>query len=158
MLTTKERNRATTASSRDSGVIDSIAFCGRVAGADQDLSADGQTPLAALKRVMDESFDHAQRAPIHGAQFLGGPRIGQAECEPDEISVFEMLARHVRAAQRAGELKAGDASLMTTLIIGAVVGAADLLQYGRPDRGNLDSDAEFPPLLLLDLLSTKRCN
>ena len=76
----------------------------------------------------------------------------------DEASAFEMLSRHVRAAQRAGELKAGDPSLMTALIVGAVVGAADVLRYARPNHERRGRDAEIPPLLLIDLLSTKGCN
>ncbi len=157
MLTTKERNKATKSSS-DNGILDALAVCGRTGRVEHDGLGGSQTPLAALKRAVGESFVRARDAPACGAHFLGEPGFGQADRESDEASVFEMLSRHVRAAQRAGELKAADASLLTTLIIGAIVGTADFLQYARPNRKRLASDAEFPPLLLLDLLSTKGCN
>ncbi len=117
-----------------------------------------QTPLGALNRVVRESFDRAARLPSRGSYPFKEPKDDEAEREADEAGVFEMFSKHVRAAQRAGELKAGDTSLMTALIVGSVVGAADLSRYSRPNWEKGAREAEFPPLLLLDLLSTRSCN
>jgi hypothetical protein len=96
--------------------------------------------------------------PTGGALLFGEPGSGRAEGTPECPSAFELLSRHVRAAQRAGKLKAGDASLMTTLIVGSVLGAADLAQCARAKPGWCASDPDIPALLLLDLLATKGCN
>jgi hypothetical protein len=158
MLRTKERSKAMAAPSSSSGLFNPLDVCGRATGAEPDSSDVDQTPLAALKRAVRESFDRARCVPTDGVHFLGEPRFGQTECGSDEGRAFETFSRHVRAAQRAGELKAGDPSLMTALIVGAMVGAADLLRYARPNPQRLARDPEFPPLLLLDLLSTRACN
>ena len=158
MLTTKERNRATTASSRDSASyrLDRVLWA-RGRGGPRSLrrrpnaSRRAKAGYGRILRPCAACADPWRAVPWWTENRASGMRAGRDQRLRD--------ARTPRPGGAArGRTQSGDASLMTTLIIGAVVGAADLLQYGRPDRGNLDSDAEFPPLLLLDLLSTKRCS
>lgn len=124
-----------------------------VTGADlrRDLHG-GPPPLEALKRMVRGSFELARRLPGGGEYSL------EAGACAAEGPVFERLSRQVRAAQRAGALKAGDASLIAALIVGSLVGAADLARRGRRKCANDEREAECPSLLLLDLLATKGCN
>jgi hypothetical protein len=62
----------------------------------------------------------------------------------------------VRAAQTAGELKAGDVSLTTTLIACTIIGTADLAQHPRATPGTGSSGPEIAALFLLDLLAMKK--
>ncbi len=82
------------------------------------------TPLKALKRIVRSSFER-ERCSSTDRQDLNG------RSTPDP-SAFEMLSSEVRAAQCAGELRAGDAAIMATLIISAVLGAAELSPVFKP--------------------------
>ena len=139
------------ASNQNGGVDGEIWRAGRAQGNGAD---GGPTALDALKRMVRGSFELARDLPCGGACLFGEPRSEQATGP----TTFEMISRHVRAAQRAGELKAADAFLMTVLILGSVVGAADLIQYVRAGEDGSINEGECPPLLLLDLLTTKTCN
>ncbi len=142
MLTMKEANDATTLSI-ETEVSDA-------------LERRDPTPLETLRRAVRGLFELARRLPTGGVYLFG--ESGRMEDESEGPSAFEMLSRHVRAAQRAGELKAGDVSLMPTLIACTILGAADLAQHARAKPGTGASEAHMPPLLLLDLLATKGCN
>ncbi len=114
------------------------------------------TALAALKRAVRTSFDLARYLPACEACLFDGS--GDPESDLEDRTVFETLWSHVCAAQRAGELKAADALLVTALIVSSVVGAADLAQYARVEPESRINDGDCPALLLLDLLTTKNCN
>jgi hypothetical protein len=125
---------------------------GGASAADSEGARCDPKPFQALKRAVRRLFERACRLPGGGADLFGD--AGRAEDESEHSSAFETLSRHVRAAQRAGEVRAGDVSLMTTLIACAVIGAADLAQYPRPTAGAGASDADALPRLLLELLAT----
>jgi hypothetical protein len=127
--------------------LDSFGGASAAKGARRD-----PMPLQALKRAVLRLFERACRLPGGGADLFGD--AGGAEDESEHSSALETLSRHVRAAQRAGEVRAGDVSLMTTLIACTVIGAADLAQYPRPTAGAGASDADVLPRLLLELLAT----
>jgi len=116
------------------------------------------TPLDALKRLVWASFERARRHPAGCAGLLGEPELGHAKDDSHGPSVFEMVWRHVRAAQRAGELKAADALLMSALIVGSLAGAADFAKFSGAGQESRLDDPECVALLLLDLMTTKTCN
>ena len=116
------------------------------------------TALDALKRAVRMSFDLARYLPACEACLFGGSEASGPKSDLEDRTVFETLWSDVRAAQRAGELKAADALLVTALIVSSVVGAADLAQYARAEPESSINGGECPALLLLDLLTTKNCN
>lgn len=125
--------------------------------ADHESLRSEPTPLEALKHAVRGSFERVRYLPTGQARWFGEPGFDRSESGgSDAQGAFDMLSRHVRAAQRAGEIKAGDASLMTALIIGSVLGAADLARYARARP--CVSESDFLPLLLLELLTTKGYN
>jgi hypothetical protein len=116
------------------------------------------TALDTLKRAVRMSFDLARFLPAREACLFGGSEFGRPKGDLEDRTVFETLWSHVRAAQRAGEVKAADPLLVTALIVSSIVGAADLAQYARAEQESSINDGECPALLLLDLLTTKNCN
>ncbi len=154
MLTIKDRNDATATVWTENEISDALEGVARMS---EGWRRD-PTPLEVLRRAVQGSFELARRLPTSRARLFGESGFGQAEGEPQGPSAFDLLSRHVRAAQRAGELKAGDASLLMALIVGSVLGAADLAQYTGAKPGRCAIDADIPALLLLDLLATKGCN
>jgi hypothetical protein len=135
-------------------VIEAIDTFERVSAPDSEGGRCDSKPLETLKRAVRELFELACRSPGGGACLFAEP--GRMEKESNSSSAFETLSCHVRAAQRAGEVKAGDVSLMTTLIACTVIGTADLAQYPRATPKTGANDAEIPPLFLLDLLAPKK--
>ena len=79
----------------------------RMSAADNEGAHGDPTSLEALKRAVRGFFELARRLPTSAAHLFGEPGSGRAEGVSEGPSAFEMLSRHVRAAQRAGELKAG---------------------------------------------------
>jgi len=142
MLTTKDKETATVGS--ESKVCNAAGEDGRSIGLKGSDSRGDFTPLKALKRLVRWSLESECR-----------PQDGRADLTGE---FFTMLLSLVRAAQGAGEIRAGDASLITALIVGSVIGAADLSRHVRSKRECGASDLECPPLFLLDLLGTKNCN
>jgi hypothetical protein len=134
-------------------VLEAIDTFGRVSAPDSEGARCDSKPLEVLRRAVWELFELACRSPGGGASLFA---TGRTESEPASSSAFETLSCHVRAAQRAGEVRAGDVSLMTTLIACTVIGTADLAQYPRATPKTGANDAEIPPLFLLDLLATKK--
>lgn len=137
-------------------VLDALDRFGRMGAPDSEGARLDAKPLEALRRAVRDLFELARRSP-GGAAYLFGVS-DRVDDESEGPGPFETISRHVRAAQSAGELRAGDVWLMTTLIACTLISAADLAQYPRatPDAGA--SDTEIPLLLLLDLLATKGCN
>jgi len=122
MLTTKDRNDATATVWTENEISDAREGVARMS---EGWRRD-PTPLEVLRRAVQGSFELARRLPTSRARLFDESGFGRAEGEPQGPSAFDLLSRHVRAAQRAGELKAGDASLLTALIVGSILGAADL--------------------------------
>jgi hypothetical protein len=154
MLTIKDRNDATATVWTEKEISDALEAVARTS---EGWRRD-PTPLEVLRRAVQGSFELARRLPSSRVRLFGEAGFGRAEGQPQGPSVFDLLSRHVRAAQRAGELKAGDASLLTALIVGSVLGAADLAQHTGAKRGRCAIEEDIPALLLLDLLATKGCN
>ena len=117
-------------------------------------------PLEALRRVVRGYLEIARR--LRGCwPLLFSERDlerGDEESAPGAASAFKTIARHVWAAQQAGELKGGDAERITILILGAIVGAVDMAQYGCVGAASVVSDLESLPLHLIDRLAVKRFN
>jgi hypothetical protein len=135
-------------------VLEAIDRFARLSAPDSDGAYCDHRPLEALRRAVRGLFELARRSPSGRAYLLA--EFGRMENESESSSRFETLSRDLRAAQRAGEVKTGDVSLLTTLIACTVVGTADLAQYPRAAPGTGASSAEIPPLFLLDLLATKK--
>jgi hypothetical protein len=108
------------------------------------------TPLKALKTMILGSYERERLTPSGGA--------GTGAESKSDAGVFERFSSQVRAAQRAGELSPVDAGLLTALILGAVVGAADLSRQVQSKSEGRTSEAECPALTLLNLLTTRKCN
>jgi hypothetical protein len=130
----------------------------RALRAQSDGPHDDGTALDALKRAVRTSFDLARCLPVCEACLFGGSEFDRPKGDLEDRTVFETLWSQLRAAQRAGEVRAADAFLVTALILSSVVGAADLAQHARAEQKNSINDGECPALLLLDLLTTKNCN
>ncbi len=120
------------------------------------ISVGDEDPLEALKGVVCGYVKLARRSPECGPLLFSDTELGHAEKE--SARALETIAAHVRAAQLAGAVKSGDPELITTLIVGAIVGAADLSQNGRVRAASGIRDLLSLPLFLIDRLTTKRCN
>ena len=146
MSTTRERDGETESPVSETGHFEGTEGRGRIDAAKEH----GSTPLNVLRRMVHDSWEEERR-----------PRVGRNGPEGRSISdptAFEILSRQVRAAQRAGQLKAGDSSIIATLLVGAVLGAADFARRPRASRNGQTGERECPPLFLLNLLGTKSCN
>ena len=137
-------------------VLDALDRFGRMSVQGSESARRDLKPLEKLRRAVWELFELACRSP-GGAAYLFGVS-DRVEDESEGPGPFETLSGHVRAAQSAGELRAGDVSLMTTLIACTLISAADLAQCPRATPGAGARDAEIPLLLLLDLLATRGCD
>ncbi len=127
------------------------------AAAELDPQIDA-SPLEALKRIVRGCVELTRRFPTRGRFLFCGQELGRADDElrSEVVSAFATISSNVRAAQLAGELKSGDADHIAVLILGAMIGAADLAQNGRVRAASAIRDLEALPLLLLDRLATKR--
>jgi hypothetical protein len=135
-------------------VLEAIDTFERVSAPDSEGSRCDSKPLEALRGAVRELFELACRSPGSGAYLFA--ESGWMENGSESPTAFETLSGQVRAAQNAGELRAGDVSLMTTLIACTVIGTADLAQYPRATPGTGASGAEIAALFLLDLLAMKK--
>jgi hypothetical protein len=103
-----------------------------------------------------QSLECTLRAVLKAAPLPPNDRqITRADIELAHSSAFEMLSSHLRAAQRAGELKDGDPSRIATLILCVVLGAMRFAQRLKEPLGR--QDAEPLPTVLLHLLAPNRC-
>ena len=82
------------------------------------------------------------------------PEIGQGrgELETEALATFEAVVRLIKAGQKEGELKRGDASQFTALLYGSLHGLADLRLSGRTRSAKGMDNIGVLPLILLDLL------
>ena len=113
-----------------------------------------KTPLRALRQIVGQYLDFAERSPHRYRLLFSDPEIGQArgELETEALATFEPVVRLIKAAQKEGELKKGDASQFTALLYGSLHGLADLRLSGRTRSAKGMEDVGVLPLILLDLL------
>ena len=118
------------------------------------ISRKEKTPLRALRLVVKQYLEFAERLPHRYRLLFNDPEIGKerGELEMEALATFEAVARLVEAAQREGELKKGDAPQFTALLYGALHGLADLRLSGRTRSAKGMDDIGVLPLILLDLL------
>ena len=118
------------------------------------ISRKEKTPLRALRLVVKQYLEFAERLPHRYRLLFNDPEIGKerGELEMEALATFEAVARLVEAAQREGELKNGDAPQFTALLYGALHGLADLRLSGRTRSAKGMDDIGVLPLALLDLL------
>jgi AcrR family transcriptional regulator len=113
-----------------------------------------KTPLRALRQIVGQYLDFAERSPHRYRLLFNDPEIGQerGELETEALATFEAVVRLIKAAQKEGELKKGDASQFTALLYGSLHGLADLRLSGRARSAKGMEDVGVLPLILLDLL------
>lgn len=85
-------------------VLEAIDTFERVSAPDSEGGRCDPKPLEALRRAVRDLFELACRSPGGGAYLFA--EAGRMENESESSSAFETLLGHVRAAQRAGEVKA----------------------------------------------------
>jgi Tetracyclin repressor-like, C-terminal domain len=110
------------------------------------------SPLTHDRRK--RGLDFAERSPHRYRLLFNDPEIGQerGELETEALATFEAVVRLIKAAQKEGELKKGDASQFTALLYGSLHGLADLRLSGRARSAKGMEDIGVLPLILLDLL------
>ena len=115
------------------------------------------TPLAALKFVVRSYFDFARHHPARYRLLFSDPDVGRegGELEAEALRAFDAVAELVEAAQRAGELRAGDPAEFTALLYGAIHGLADLELSGRARAAKGMEAVDTLPVTLLNLLATE---
>jgi AcrR family transcriptional regulator len=114
----------------------------------------GSSPVEALKLLIDEYFHYARRFPARYRLMFGKPDFGENRKLGSEARrMLQIVARLVRAAQEAGQLKDQDPDKLAALIIGATHGQADLEQSGQANITKGMSAHDLMPLLLIDLLA-----
>jgi hypothetical protein len=118
--------------------------------------AVGETgPLEALKRLVHAHVE--LRARSCETFFLvdhGSDQEGEQGYEAERA--VKTIARCVRAAQQAGQVKSGDPDQFATLIVGAIAGASDLSRNGSVRSVIGAGDLLSLPLLLIDRLRAQR--
>lgn len=115
------------------------------------------TPLAALRLLVGLYLGFARRHPARYRLLFSDPDFGRegGELEAEALRTFGAVAELVAAAQRSGELRAGEPARLTALIYGAVHGLADLELSGRARAAKGMESVDALPNILLDLLATE---
>ena len=117
---------------------------------------DETGPLEALKRLVHAHVELRARScetlflVDHGSDQVEGEQGYEAE------RAVKTIARCVRAAQQAGQVKSGDPDQFATLIVGAIAGASDLSRNGSVKAVIGAGDLLSLPLLLIDRLRAQR--
>lgn len=126
----------------------------------RSFEGEQAAPLEALKSVVSGYVNLVRRAPACGPLLFSERETGPAKVETGSASVgaFETIFSHVRAAQREGALKSGDPEDITTLIVGAIAGTADLSQSRKVRAASGVHDLLSLPLFLIDRLAVVRGN
>jgi AcrR family transcriptional regulator len=112
------------------------------------------TPSRALRQIVAQYLEFAERSPHRYRLLFNDPEIGQGrgELETEALATFEAVVRLIKAGQKEGELKRGDASQFTALLYGSLHGLADLRLSGRTRSAKGMDNIGVLPLILLDLL------
>ncbi len=119
---------------------------------------DAPSQFRALDQLVRAYFEFARRFPVR-YRFLLEVSREESPLGAEVRGAFGAVAGLVRSAQKAGELRHGDAEQISALIFGAAYGMADLAQTGL--LTGAAQDAESPAMapdlapLLLDLLAEK---
>jgi AcrR family transcriptional regulator len=109
------------------------------------------SPLGALRIAMREYLDLARRNPLrHRLMF----EIGEEGGLQDEARrAFESVKVLVDAAQKAGELREGDPSRISSLICSTVHGLAKLERLREPRAASFLKDVDALSLFFIDLIA-----
>ena len=117
---------------------------------------EASAPLGALNRLVGAYFDFARRYPVR-YRFLVEISREDSPLGTEVRQAFGAVTNLVQAAQRAGEIRSGEAEQISALIFGAAYGMADSAHYGlttleAPEQPPEEAAPDLA-LLLMDLLA-----
>jgi AcrR family transcriptional regulator len=122
----------------------------------EEAERHASDPIGALDRLIKAYFDFARGFPVRYRFLVEISRQDNA-LGAQVRQAFGAVTDLVRAAQRSGEIKNGDAGQISALIFGAAYGLADKACHGPTTFGASRQSPEQPPpdlaLLLMDLLA-----